>query len=1015
MAAFSCDYDIEEIKDLGYTECLAILDDNDIDIKALEELEELQDLIVKNLQLSRQCQNVEAGVSVPEGASDDSHISYTSSADLMNKIISRDHEIKVKLKSVYDDLTGFFQMSQYTSDRALQHELEIEFRNVQKMVDEYSEELMNNECPIVVTGETSAGKSTLLNLLLGSKILPSSLRSNTSTVCRLYNNKQKEIKVFDKSGENVVHREMFENDVKDEVLRQALQEYVSCADKSYKYVDILWPMPFLGDQVIIVDTPGVGENSEMTSRLMDYLPKAVAFIYVINSENAGGVQQDRLLRIIEVQKQWREDGRKQTFDHNCTLFVCNKWDEVPEQERDKVWNNTKEKLRCWPGFTESQMFKLSALEAERRYTNGLDYTDDFKLLLKGIEQMVPATFQEKVKQHAWWQEKLLKKIMFHVTARINNTRLSQEEKRAKKERVEERLRRLECDTEEVKKKLKDEAKENCDAVSNKLYAYIHDPETVNQLKQWDSRVDIPKRESDLSLIEHEAKEKILAKVGQQIKQWCEAEQPSNITVELAIRFKEEYRLLEEQCQEIDNVVQDASRSLEMDGVDEEVDEPSYRIPLFAGKEKLALVLTAPLWVPLMALALTLATPVMGVIAIKDNLNEKQIRKKYLDNKEAFMNKWADEVLSKITLKAISTKLEMTYLEKFHACLDQLCDIVIPQQIQSDRELIDNIQGEERRSSAIRRQYQPLERRCQVVTGKLLLVQMEYFYEDKIVNKNITKGTCLGKGSFARVYQAEVIIEDQPRQAALKCMTEPLEVADSYSQLTEVTTLLKLSHGWIVKMYGISYEEINSLKYLQIIMELCDCPLSSQIFPGNDGSPAPVVPCSHFHPFIDDAKPSLDFFKGVSMDVCKGLVYIHKKNFIHRDLKPGNILLQNGRAKIADLGLTKELDLITGTLTGTPCYVAPEVIRMKLYSTEVDIYSFGILLWEMWYGAKAYENDGIVGYAILEQVKSGHRPGFNIRNVPPPSLQKLMKQCWHEDGKSRPQAGEVFDRLKTQFS
>ncbi|XP_033730255.1 tyrosine-protein kinase CSK-like, partial [Pecten maximus] len=115
---------------------------------------------------------------------------------------------------------------------------------------------------------------------------------------------------------------------------------------------------------------------------------------------------------------------------------------------------------------------------------------------------------------------------------------------------------------------------------------------------------------------------------------------------------------------------------------------------------------------------------------------------------------------------------------------------------------------------------------------------------------------------------------------------------------------------------------------------------------------------------------------------------------------------DGRAKIADLGLTKKRYLITGTLTGTPYYVAPEVIRMKLYSTEVDIYSFGILLWEMWYGTKAYENDGIVGYAILEQEQSGHRPGFNDSNVPPTSLQMLMKQCWHEDGKCRPHAEEV---------
>ncbi|XP_021377788.1 uncharacterized protein LOC110465932 [Mizuhopecten yessoensis] len=579
QAKFSCPYDITEIRNLGYVKCMDILEL--IDTKGLEELEELQDLIIK---LIKQSENVADGQSAPGEAGDDSQATFTSSADLMNQIISRDREIKQKLNGIYGDLKSFFKMSQYASDPSLQHELEIEFKNVQEMVEEYSKELMRDECPIVVTGETSAGKSSLLNLILGSNILPSSLRSNTSTVCRLHNHEQKMIKVYDQSGKKLVHHGVFDYNISDDVLKKEMQKYISCEENPYRYVDIFWPIPFLGSQVVIVDTPGIGENSEMTSRLLDYLPKAVAFIYVINSENAGGVQQDRLLRILDEQNKWREKGRNQTFDHNCTLFVCNKWDEVPESERDRVWNNTKEKLRCWPGFTESQMFRLSALEAERRYRNGLDYTEDFQNLLRGIQKMVPASFQEKVRQHAWWQEKLLKQILFHVTAHINNTRLSQEEKRIKKEKVEERLRRLDCDTEQVKKTLKDEAKTRWAEVSEKLHAYIHDQETVEKLKEWDIHTEIPERESDFDLIEREAKEIILDKIGKEIKSWCENERSlSNIRNELANRFREEYRLLEGQCQDIDNLVQDVEGSIELDDVNVQETEPSHRIHSLLGK------------------------------------------------------------------------------------------------------------------------------------------------------------------------------------------------------------------------------------------------------------------------------------------------------------------------------------------------------------------------------------------------------------------------------------------------
>jgi hypothetical protein len=51
---------------------------------------------------------------------------------------------------------------------------------------------------------------------------------------------------------------------------------------------------YLKDQVTIVDTPGVGESEEISKRLFEYLPNAVAFIYVINSANAGGIQEDRV-------------------------------------------------------------------------------------------------------------------------------------------------------------------------------------------------------------------------------------------------------------------------------------------------------------------------------------------------------------------------------------------------------------------------------------------------------------------------------------------------------------------------------------------------------------------------------------------------------------------------------------------------------------------------------------------------------------------------------------------------
>jgi serine/threonine protein kinase len=84
------------------------------------------------------------------------------------------------------------------------------------------------------------------------------------------------------------------------------------------------------------------------------------------------------------------------------------------------------------------------------------------------------------------------------------------------------------------------------------------------------------------------------------------------------------------------------------------------------------------------------------------------------------------------------------------------------------------------------------------------------------------------------------------------------------------------------------------------------------------------------------------------DVCSGLAFIHNKNLIHRDLKPGNILLAKGKYKIADFGLSKKLDLQSKTksIVGSIYYMSPELYKGKLYNELSDIWSLGCILFEM---------------------------------------------------------------------
>uniref|UniRef100_K1QJ91 Serine/threonine-protein kinase atg1 n=1 Tax=Magallana gigas TaxID=29159 RepID=K1QJ91_MAGGI len=264
----------------------------------------------------------------------------------------------------------------------------------------------------------------------------------------IFNSEQKRAVVTDENGGKIYL---------DDVTEETLSKYV-CVDRSgentqrYKTVDIYWPIPMLKEHATIVDTPGVGESDEMTTKLLDYLSEAVAFIYVINTTNAGGVQDDRLVKIFKKQLELEQKGLLQQFDPECAIFVCNKWDQVPDSEGEMVWKDISKKLQAnWPTRRNiditGQMFKMSVTKDLQRSKAGLGYSEKFKALISGIDRLVRASLERRVKKHVDWLQSFLDRLLIKVIAKINASRKNQEEKKAMKSEIEKRLKTLECETE----------------------------------------------------------------------------------------------------------------------------------------------------------------------------------------------------------------------------------------------------------------------------------------------------------------------------------------------------------------------------------------------------------------------------------------------------------------------------------------------------------------------------------------------------------------------------------------
>jgi hypothetical protein len=170
-------------------------------------------------------------------------------------------------------------------------------------------------------------------------------------------------------------------------------------------------------------------------------------------------------------------------------------------------------------------------------------------------------------------------------------------------------------------------------------------------------------------------------------------------------------------------------------------------------------------------------------------------------------------------------------------------------------------------------------------------------------------------------------------------------------------------------------------------------------------------------------PDAGVVAGLGVQIAHGLEAIHLKGIVHRDIKPDNILVsQTGRAKIADLGLAKQLDdpeLIrltgTGMVVGTPLYVSPEGIRNPAtISGASDIYSLGATLYHLLSGRPPFE--GKTAYEVMKgHLEEAFRPLREVRPDIPPWLAQIVERCLDKKPERRPTPAELATCLDERRS
>jgi serine/threonine protein kinase len=153
--------------------------------------------------------------------------------------------------------------------------------------------------------------------------------------------------------------------------------------------------------------------------------------------------------------------------------------------------------------------------------------------------------------------------------------------------------------------------------------------------------------------------------------------------------------------------------------------------------------------------------------------------------------------------------------------------------------------------------------------------------------------------------------------------------------------------------------------------------------------------------------------GIGIIICGivlGMRFMHSHGFIHQDLKPSNILLNaDGRALIGDFGTSRceTVDHTPTPETGTLRYAAPELFEEDGRTEKVDVFSFGLILYEILVGRAVFADD-LRPMEIIRLHRKGERP--IIPDKVTPAMKTLIERCWSPDPENRPSFKDILDSI-----